>query len=116
MSRLVTLAFLAAACGPTNPASDLLLAFDDLGTADLFGIDLYGADIPPPPADLVPNVYPAGPYGNTVGDTFPPLAWEGYVVPAADVIANTKPFGAYSADDVRMSGKTYAMIHVSDFF
>jgi hypothetical protein len=59
--------------------------------------------------------YPAGPYGDKVGDTFPPLLWEGYVNDAADAISNTKPFGTYSMDAVRKSGRTYAMIHVSEF-
>jgi hypothetical protein len=63
----------------------------------------------------VANNYPAGPYGNKVGDVFPPLVWEGYVDDAADAIANTKPYVPYSADAARKSGRAYAMIHVAEF-
>jgi len=60
--------------------------------------------------------YPSGPYGNTVGATFPNLQWVGHVDDAADVVATTEPFGPYSMDDVRHSGKAYAFVHVSEFY
>ncbi len=65
--------------------------------------------------DLAPGAYPAGPYGNTVGATFPPLVWEGYFDPTGDAVATTKPYGAYTMDDARKSGRAYAMIHISDY-
>lgn len=64
--------------------------------------------------DLGP--YPSGPYGNVVGATFPNLQWVGYVDDAADVVATSEPFGPYSMDDARKSGKPYAFVHVSDFY
>jgi hypothetical protein len=67
------------------------------------------------PHDLGLGAYPAGPYGNSVGATFPLLVWEGYFDPAGDAIATTKPFGAYTMDDVRKSGRAYAMIHLADY-
>ena len=66
-------------------------------------------------ADLAMGAYPPGPYGNDVGQIFPPLKWEGYVDDAGDAIANTKPYIDYSMDDARRSGRPYAMIHVSEF-
>jgi hypothetical protein len=60
--------------------------------------------------------YPAGPYGHKVGDTISPLTWEGYADPLADAIATQKPFGSYSMNDLRLSGRPYAAIHVSDFY
>ena len=65
-------------------------------------------------ADLGP--YPSGPYGNVVGSTFPNLQWVGHVDDAADVVATSEPFGPYSMDDVRHSGKAYAFVHVSEFY
>lgn len=73
------------------------------------------------PADLsqtkgdMAQQYPAGPYGNHVGDTFPPLVWEGYSDPTADAIATSKPYGPYTMDDLRRSGSRYAAIHASAF-
>jgi hypothetical protein len=60
--------------------------------------------------------YPSGPYGNTVGATFPNLQWVGHVDDAADVVATSEPFGPYTMDDVRRSGKAYAFVHVSEFY
>jgi hypothetical protein len=73
------------------------------------------------PRDLIPRAgdlatsYPAGPYGNKVGDVIPPLVWEGYSDPLADAIATSKPYGPYSMDDLRRSGRPYAAIHVAEF-
>ncbi len=102
------LATLLTACG-SSP--------DNTTNSDLQGAlaDLSGA---PSSSDLAGMMggYPAGPYGNTVGQIIPPLVWEGYVDPAADVIATTEPYGNYSMDDLRQSGKPYAIVHVSDFY
>jgi hypothetical protein len=67
-------------------------------------------------SDGDPGAYPSGPYGNAVGSTFPNLQWVGYVDDAADVVATSEPFGPYSMDDVRKSGKPYAFVHVSEFY
>ena len=62
--------------------------------------------------------YPAGPYGNKVGDTFQNLKWEGYVNVLADAISNTKPYVASVDFDTlrRDAKKGYALVHVSEFF
>lgn len=60
--------------------------------------------------------YPAGPYGVAVGNTFPNIQLQGYVNDSAVGIANTKPFtNLYTMDDLRVSGKRYALIHNSEF-
>src|SRR5579859_1653383 len=59
-------------------------------------------------SDLTSASYPAGPYGHNVGDTIPPLVWEGYADPLADAIATSKTYGPYSMDDLRRSGRKYA--------
>lgn len=70
------------------------------------------ADSGPPPV----GPYPAAPYGNTVGATLTNLKLQGYVNNTGAVLSNTLPWTtAYSLDDVRKSGKPYALIHVSDF-
>ena len=65
-------------------------------------------------ADLATG-YPPGPYGNKVGDTIPPLVWEGYVNDQADAVSTTKPYGPYSMDAMRRSGRAYGLVHVSEF-
>jgi hypothetical protein len=116
MKRLYNVAFLlsAAALGCSadqgtlppadgaNPSPDLLVVGDGPGGT---------------PADMTMTQggYPPGPYGNTVGATFPLLVWEGYRDDAADAVATSKTYGAYSMDDVRKSGRAYAMVHISDF-
>lgn len=56
-----------------------------------------------------------GPYGNKEGSVIGNLNWMGYVADAADVIVDAKPYGAYSLDAARRSGKTYALLHISEF-
>src|SRR5262245_44879128 len=75
-------------------------------------MDLAGQQAPPDMTMMAAG-YPPGPYGNAVGDTFPPLKWEGYVATTGAVIVNTLPYQNYSIDDARQSGKRYAMVHVS---
>src|SRR5688500_2960768 len=91
--------------GPSSGGSDAATppAVDDAGT----GGD--GAD-----AAVAPSAYPSGPYGVAVGAVIANLSWVGYVSPAADAIATTKPYGAYSLDDARRSGKRYAMINLAE--
>ncbi len=63
-----------------------------------------------------PAMYPPGPYGNQVGDVFPPLTWEGFVNDAAVGKANAQPFGAYSSEALMNSGRRLAFVHLSEFF
>jgi hypothetical protein len=63
-----------------------------------------------------PAGYPDGPYGTEVGDTFPYLMWQGYVSDNPDAaVATMGAFTAYSSDAMRTSGRTVALLHVSDF-
>lgn len=64
-------------------------------------------------APVDPGPYPAGPYGNAVGDTVANLAWEGYVNLDASASSDTLPYGDYSTDDMRKSGKSYGLIHIA---
>ncbi len=59
--------------------------------------------------------YPAGPYGNEVGDTIADLKWEGYVNETADAQSDSKPYMDYGTDAMRKSGKRYGLIHISAF-
>jgi hypothetical protein len=67
--------------------------------------------------------YPSGPYCAPAGTAghlatgciLQPMTWIGYVDDAADAVATTKPYVSYSLDDVRHSGKRYAMINVAEF-
>lgn len=79
--------------------------------ADTFA-DVAGETTDPPTY----GPYPAGPYGNNVGDVVPDLKWQGYVNPTADVVSTTRPFAATSLDELRRTArKPYALIHASDF-
>ena len=117
----IVLAGLSPACGGAPAVEDASVPMDlvapatgDLGVAvaldsswpeDLagdFAVDPYGP-------------YPPGPYGAEVGDVIPPLEWEGYVVPHADVIADTTPYRRYTMDDLRRSGARYGFVHVAEF-
>ena len=60
--------------------------------------------------------YPAGPYGNQVGQTFPNLTWEGYVNDTADAVSTTKPFRSYSSTELCTSGRSFALVHLSEYF
>lgn len=129
MNRTALLLALAAgaACSPSAP-----VATDDAGgpTDDLsaaLGVDAAaaladlssggGAQDLSRVADLAMMAgYPAGPYGTTVGSTMANFHWEGYRDDLADAVATTKPYGAYSLDDLRRSGRTHAMVHLSEVF
>lgn len=63
----------------------------------------------------VPPGYPAGPYGTSVGETFPYLVWVGHVNESASGLSRDVPSSGYTSDDLRRSGRPYALVHVSDF-
>ena len=130
--KLSIFLFLAACSGSSsnplfdggNGGSDLAMSGSsvDFAGLDLFGVDLSG--VGGGGSDLA-TPYPSGPYGNMVGQTFPPLVWEGYVATDGAAVVNTMPcgqpgtpvcFGPYSADAARKSGVRYAMVHLSEFF
>lgn len=121
MKRTLLLGFLAAGCSVDQTAvgTDQSL-LSDLSASLLADLSMSPRDLAGPhdlvtPAGDLSSSYPAGPYGNKVGDVIPPLAWEGYSDPLADAIATSKPYGAYSMDDLRRSGRPYAAIHVAEF-
>ena len=71
------------------------------------------------PTDARPNIgaYPEGPYGSAVDDTLTNLRLQGYLNEDPATISNTTPFlDAYSLEDVRATGASYALVHVSEFF
>ena len=99
---------LLAACGGKAPSTHDLSAALDLSSVDQAAAHDLGV------GDLATS-YPAGPYGNAVGDTIAPLVWEGYADPLANTLASTEPYGAYSMDDLRRSGVPFGVVHVSEF-
>lgn len=61
--------------------------------------------------------YPSGPYGAAVGDTLPDWIFPGYYSGTdTSALANTHPFGTTSLDQIRGSGKRYAMLMLADFW
>src|SRR5438105_96912 len=91
--------WLLAACNGKTESPDLVgpaadqAQLADLTTArDLSGPDLSGPDL---------SGYPAGPYGYLEGNVLSLMIWEGYPVPQADAIATSKPYGFYTANDIR---------------
>jgi hypothetical protein len=73
-------------------------------------------DAPVTETGIVFGPYPAGPYGNKLGDVLSNFAWEGFVNPTADGVANTKPYVTTDLDKLRRDAKKgYALIHVSEF-
>lgn len=82
------------------------------GTA---GGGLDGGSDAPSDAPIDYGPYPAGPYGNQVGDTIANLAWEGYVNVSGAAASDTLPYVDYSTDEMRKSGKAYGLIHISAF-
>jgi hypothetical protein len=118
MKRLFPLALVAAGCvgnvdmlpGPdgTTGSHDLVMQQSGDGAQPF-------ADLSVSLLDMASDSYPAGPYGADVGNTLPPLQWIGYVDPNSDAIATTKPYAMYSMDDLRRSGRPYALLHISEF-
>ena len=117
--RKFLFAFFLIGCGdsPQSALSDLaqLMDLSSAQAMDLsFAHDLAQAqstqDL------LVASAYPAGPYGNKVGDVIPNLSWIGYDDPMADALATTKPYAAYTMNDLRLTGRKYGVVHVAYFF
>lgn len=60
--------------------------------------------------------YPAGPYGNQLGDVLPNIELEGYLSTETTGLAYQAPFQSLTFADVRQNtDKTHALIHVSGF-
>lgn len=63
-----------------------------------------------------PGPYPTGPYGINVGDVLQNLSWDGYVNLSGAVVSTSLPYGPTTLQDLRGSGRGFAMIHLSDFY
>ena len=67
-----------------------------------------------------PDGYPAGPYGADVGEILPNLEWSGFVSDdpgqASGRLASAAPYGSYSLDEARRSGKRFALLHFGAVF
>lgn len=98
-----------AACSDPKPPDPDLMAAADLSRGDLFSPDLAN------PGDML-SAYPAGPYGYNVGDTIAPLTWEGWLNPTAEGLSTGKQYAAYTMNDLRLSGRKYALIYAADTF
>jgi hypothetical protein len=102
------------AAADSSAVSDTNVTVDDTSVAVDTGT--------PTPSDVATDTdlfgaYPAGPYGNKLGDVVANLAWEGHVSPLADALANTKPYVTTSMDQLRRDAKKgYALVHVSEFY
>ncbi len=60
--------------------------------------------------------YPDGPYGSEVGDTIANWEFEGYVNHTAAQVSTATPYlSAWTLDDLRKSGKKYAVLHIALF-
>ena len=101
----------------SSPAKDASSGGDNDSTAPAADSGNGGGDDAGGGTDAATGIgpYPAGPYGNAVGDVIANFTWAGYADDAADAIATTKTFGTYSLDDARHSGKKYALINLAEF-
>jgi hypothetical protein len=119
---------LAACSGSSDPATDGTPTTDSgapgpgPGTAQdgSTTTPTDGGGQPPPTvtdagdASVGIGPYPAGPYGTAKGDVIADLSWEGYVNDAADAVATTRPYGPYSLDALRHSGRRYALVNLAE--
>jgi hypothetical protein len=107
--------------GDTRPGDDTRTG-DDTRGADTTGADVSGVDVGgdgtsgDTGTDASLGPYPSGPYGKNAGDVIANLQWVGYENDAADALVSTKPYGSYSMDAARLSGRRYALLHVSEFY
>ncbi len=110
MKRMIVagLLWLAACSSAKSPAAG------DMDQSPGRDLAMLQMDLGMPGGDLA-NAYPPGPYGNMIGSTIAPLEWEGYVNPSAQGIATTKTYGAYTMNDLRMSGARYGLLYAADY-
>jgi hypothetical protein len=106
----------AATSTPSGDASDDLGA-TDAATTEAATSDVAGSDVATTDTSSNDGAYPSGPYGSNAGDVIASLDWQGYVVPDANVVANTTTFTMTSLAQLRLlPNKGYALVHVSDFY
>jgi hypothetical protein len=63
--------------------------------------------------DEPPATYPAGPYGDEMGDTLAPLALQGWVNADGSDLANTAPFVPFTTEDLRQAGSPHVLLHLA---
>lgn len=100
-----TVALLAAACGAGG--GKIVEAPPDLAVQppDLAVFDMKAPD------------YPAGPFGGDEGKIMPNFTFQGYFNPeATGGLAKTRPYGEVTFDDLRKTGKKYALVQLSAFW
>jgi hypothetical protein len=66
--------------------------------------------------DGAASTYPSGPYGTNEGDVLSDLSWVGYLDDDATMPALQAPFGDTSMHQIRDEGRSYALVHISEFF
>jgi hypothetical protein len=99
----------SATAGDTVVAEDTSSSSDSSSPGDTLAADASDAG-------EMYGPYPAGPYGNKVGDVVPNLKWRGYVNATSDEVSTKLAFVDTSLDALRRTArKPYALIHVSDF-
>lgn len=100
-----------------DAASDTGITMDsgvlaDSGVTTDSGMTDTGADRPAVP-DASVGPYPAGPYGNMEGQTLEDLQLQGYVNTAGTQLSTMLPFGPTSMQDLRTTGRRYALVHTA---
>ena len=135
---LLTLSAFGVACGQPMPAQD---ASNDSAAADLMSASDSGSDAmmamdattaadtgiatadaaseaaadaaPEASADAGVGPYPAGPYGSNMGDTLEDLQLDGYLNAAGTQLSTTLPYAPVSLQNLRETGRRYALVHTS---
>jgi len=125
----------AAGCGTSSGTDaardDVAISTDsaggqdavDAGFADAMSdavADVFDAAVAQDVTDVasasdVVTPYPAGPYGNSVGQVLANLNWEGYVNTDGAMVSTALPYGPTSLETLRQ-GHHYGLVHISEFF
>lgn len=111
----------AASDGGSDTANDVVadLGADDTAVASDTGVavDTGVGDTTPTDGGVVYGPYPAGPYGDKLGDKVANFKWRGYVNELADAVSTTKPIVDTSLDELRKKArKPWALLHVAEYF
>lgn len=64
-------------------------------------------------ADAGVGAYPAGPYGSNQGDTLEDLQVDGYLNTAGTQLSTMLPYAPVSMQNLRETGRRYALVHTS---
>lgn len=108
-----------AASDSGDATSDAMMAMDatavtDTGVAPADAASDAAADAAPEAsADAGVGPYPAGPYGSNMGDTLEDLQLDGYLNAAGTQLSTTLPYAPVSMQNLRETGRRYALVHTS---